>query len=577
MFKKLLPIFTALALVFSLTPAAQAAGSLTQTDKDGVANYVESQNLELVKVTDSLTVALWPERGDSGYVYKSAVVSGEGLLGQAIEFGASSDLDMYSNMKFAVSPSGLLTVVYKYSRDDGNDTTSPSLRVVFTDDGVHWSAPIMAVPIESTNSRCDMMMDFGCGYEAKSLIYDSLGHLVLLATLSREREEASMIATTSVDGVMWSNPTTLQTGQFAMGWSERFGNDCINLTSTSVGALATWCLYNAVNGSQQLWSARMPDSNHPFWLSPVNDANSDAGTWVKQVKLFKKSNGDVVRTFWQENGTSPVLKLLTWSSVTRTWSAPSIVYTAPSAWIQTWAHAYQGMLNALAWVETSNGSDDVIRALVFKDGVAGPVSTLRAAVGDGTGNTGLFALSVSSDQTVSAAIWNYSIRQAFLLEKSPGADAVSTSIPLDLNYNYQAALAEDSKGNLTMISHWVADQGPAQTLVTYQKARASAPMPAGSLKVAGKPKVKVKLTASTVSFTSISGASAAAYQWYSCTKAVKKAPTTAPKTCKVIKGATKAQYLATKADVKKYLMVATSSSNVVGKTSVFSASTAVVK
>ena len=98
MFKKLLPIFTALALVFSLTPAAQAAGSLTQTDKDGVANYVESQNLELVKISDSLTVALWPERTGSGYSYKSAVVSREGLLGQAFEFGASSDLDMDSNM-----------------------------------------------------------------------------------------------------------------------------------------------------------------------------------------------------------------------------------------------------------------------------------------------------------------------------------------------------------------------------------------------------------------------------------------------------------------------------------------------
>jgi hypothetical protein len=205
------------------------------------------------------------------------------------------------------------------------------------------------------------------------------------------------------------------------------------------------------------------------------------------------------------------------------------------------------------------------------------VSTLRAAVGDGSGNTALFALSVSSDQTVTAAIWNYSIRQAFLLEKTPGADTVSTSIPLDLNYNYQSSLAEDSKGNLTMISHWVADQGSNQTLVTYQKARASAPMPAGALKVAGKAKVKAKLTVNAVPFKSISGASAAAYQWYSCTKAVKKAPTTAPKTCKVIKGATKSQYVAAKTDVKKYLMVATSSSNVVGKKTVFSASTAVVK
>jgi hypothetical protein len=102
-------------------------------------------------------------------------------------------------------------------------------------------------------------------------------------------------------------------------------------------------------------------------------------------------------------------------------------------------------------------------------------------------------------------------------------------------------------------------------------------MPAGALKVLGKSKVKAKLTASALSFKSISGASAAAYQWYSCIKAVKKAPTTAPKTCKVIKGATKAQYVAAKTDVKKYLMVATSSSNVVGKTTVFSASTAVVK
>jgi hypothetical protein len=362
-----------------------------------------------------------------------------------------------------------------------------------------------------------------------------------------------------------------------MEWSERFGSNCIKLTATAAGALATWCLYNAVDGSRQLWSARMPDSSRPFWLAPVNDSNSAANTWVEGVELFKKSNGDVVRTFWQENGTSPVLKLMTWSSVTRTWSAPSIVYTAPSAWIQTSASAAKGKLNALAWVETSNGSDDVLRALVFNDGVAGTVSTLRAAVGDGTGNTALFALSVSSDQTVSAAIWNYSIRQALLLEKSPGAEAVSTSIPLDLNFNYQAALAEDSKGNLTLISHWVADQGPAQTLVTYQKARASAPMPAGALKIAGQAKVKAKLTASAVSFKSISGASAAAYQWYSCTKVVKKAPTTAPTTCKVIKGATKSQYVVNKADAKKYLMVTTSSSNAVGKKTVFSASTAVVK
>lgn len=577
MFKKILAVFAALAIVVAGVPAAQAAGSLTQTDKDGVANYVESQNLQLVQISDTLTVALWPERANSGYSYKSAVVSPDGLLGQAIEFGTSSDLDMDSNMKFAVSPNGLLSVVYKYSRDDGNNSKTSSLRVVFTDDGVNWSAPIMTLPIESSDSYCGPMFHSGCGYEAKGLIYDNLGHLVLLATLARDNEDSSMMAATSVDGVVWSNPTTLQTAQMQMEWSEIFGSDCIRLTATLKGAIASWCNYNAVNGSRQLWSARMPDSSHPFWLAPVNDSNSDAGTWVEGMQLFKTSNGDVVRTFWQESGSQPVLKLMTWSNVARTWSAPSIVYTAPSSWIQTSASTSNGKLNAIAWVETSNGSDDVLRALVFNDGVAGTVSTLRAAVGDGAGNTALFALSVSPDQTVSAAIWNYSIRQAVLLEKAPGADTVSTSIPLDLSYNYQAALAEDSKGNLTMISHWVADQGPDQTLVTYQKARASAPMPAGALKVAGKAKLKAKLTASTVAFKSISGASAAAYQWYSCTKVVKKAPTTAPKTCKAIKGATKAQYVVNKADAKKFLLVAASSSNVLGKKTVFSASTAVVK
>jgi hypothetical protein len=95
--------------------------------------------------------------------------------------------------------------------------------------------------------------------------------------------------------------------------------------------------------------------------------------------------------------------------------------------------------------------------------------------------------------------------------------------------------------------------------------------------VSGKAKAKGKLSASAVSFASISGVSPTSYQWYSCTKAAKKAPIVLPKTCKAIKTAKKANYTVGKSDAKKFILVSVSSANSVGMTTVFSSSTAAVK
>ena len=156
MTKKFLAILAAFAMFFALTPSAQAAGSLTQTDKASFANGLN--NVTLLQVTPTLKVALWAEYSNSGFLYTSALVSADGHLGDRVQFGASNTNEFMPNFKFAVSPNGLLTVVYRYSRDLGNNSSAATLRVVFTDDGAHWSAPIAAMPEVTGNFFCDPIM-----------------------------------------------------------------------------------------------------------------------------------------------------------------------------------------------------------------------------------------------------------------------------------------------------------------------------------------------------------------------------------------------------------------------------------
>lgn len=576
MTKKFLAIFAAISMLFSITPSAQAAGSLTQTDKASFANGLN--NVTLVQVTPTLKVALWAENSNSGILYTSAVVSADGHLGERIQFGSSGTTEFMPNFKFAVSPNGLLTVVYRYSRDLGNNSSAATLRVVFTDDGAHWSAPIAALPEVTGNFFCDPLI-FSCAYEAKNLIYDSLGHLILLATSSTDTQHTTMMATSSADGVQWANPTSLQTVDNGFDWSDEMGTQCVKLSATQTGAIATWCAYNPVDNSRSLWSARMPDATHPFWLSPVTDFTSAPSVTVQSTHLIEKSNGDVVQTFWQQNGGNPVLKSMTWSQANKTWSTPTILYTAASEWTNgTGISASNGKLFALAWTEYTNGTDDTVKSLVFNDGVPGVVSTMRSAAGDGSNNVQLYDVSVAADSTVTVAFWNYNTRKTFMVEQVPGGVATTTEVPLDLTWNYGTRISEDSLGNLTLLGYWVPDTGGGNNdLVVYQKARATSPVFTGSLKVSGKAKAKTKLSASAVSFASISGVSPTSYQWYSCTKIAKKAPIVLPKSCKAIKTAKKASYTVGKTDAKKFILVSVSSANTLGMTTVFSPSTAVVK
>ncbi len=575
MAKKFLAIFAAIAMLFALTPSAQAAGSLTQTNKVSFEGYAD--DIKLVQVTPKLKVALWTKSIDSSFLYESAIVSADGVLGMPTQIGQSGTQSMNSRFEYTVSSTGLLAVVYNYVTDLGNGNYGSVLRVVYSYDGTNWSAPVQPLP-QVTFSFCDFF-EATCGYQVQKVVFDHLDHLVLLASYGDIFVPVNLYATTSNDGVVWSSPTTLQTDESTQEWSTNFGhNSCVQLVATASTTMASWCVSNGADNTLEFWSARIPDPAHPFWLAPVRDYSSAPGTYFYGQKMFATSKGDIVETLWEPAGGHQVLGYMTWSKSTATWSGPIAVYTSAKDYVTYYGFSEpNGNLIAQDWVEFSGGIDDVIKTVVYKDGVPGVVSTMRAVAGDGSSNDGISSASVAADSTVSLTFWNSSLRKAFLLEQIPGGATTTTELPTDLSYNYGTRISQDSLGNLTILGYWVPDTGSGYDLVVYQKNRATKPAATAGLKISGMAKVKGKLSSTTVSFSSISGASAAASQWYSCTKQVKKSPLVLPKTCKAIKGASKAKYVVTKADVKKFILVSLSSTNGVGKTTVFSPSTAAVK
>ena len=578
MFKKILAALSTVALVLVFTPSAQATADLVQTDKLSRDNYIQGQSIQFVQVNPNLRLALWGENSNSEITYMASVVSADGHLGSTVQIGSSgTGMAFVPNLRFAVSSNHLLAVAYEQSTDNGNGYSS-TINLVYSDDGIHWSAPVSALP-PVDYQMCDPFMDFGCGYTAHGLLFDKLDHLELLATFGQDFHRASMVATSSSDGVVWANPTRLAIDQESYNWS-LFENssDPVSFVSSASGIFAAWYIYNPVDGSRQVWSARMPDPAHPFWLTAVNDYSTPGGSNLDHLHLQGTSNGSVVETFWEtQNGQHTTLKSMTWSPTSKSWSTPTTIHTVASEWMSYLVYSeVKNNLSAFSWIEYSNGQDDLVKSLVFVDGVPGTVSTMRSGAGDGTGNDQVFTTSVAADSTVSSAFYNYSLRKAYLLEQTPGGTTVTTELPVDLSYNYASRISEDAVGNLTVLAQWVPDSGQGNDLVVYQKTRASAPIANGPIVLRGTAKVGKTLTAQAPPFGSISGVGTTTYKWFACTKQVKSFPSAIPKTCKVIKGATKSTLKLTKAQKKTFVMFQALNQNAVGLSTVFSTSTKAV-
>jgi hypothetical protein len=140
-------------------------------------------------------------------------------------------------------------------------------------------------------------------------------------------------------------------------------------------------------------------------------------------------------------------------------------------------------------------------------------------------------------------------------------------------YGDYVSVAKKSNSDIVVLdqAEWLGET----KVISYKLLRA--PVVSAHTAVVGTSKVKQTLTARAAKYFAADLPGLANFSWYRCTNAVATNLLSAPNSCTVVEGQTKATYKLTATDKGFYLVAASTSVNSTGSTSSFSKSTQLVK
>jgi hypothetical protein len=572
MFRRLSSVLAVLSLlIFSASPSGASAAGLEQRSSINPTTYQVMAGTGLAKVGSKSHVAIWTQADAANeldlYV---APIDSAGQFGTTKRlFKIDSPFMANPSFSFSTDSKGRLALGMSVIRKIGSSYIS-SVYVWFTNDGLNWSTPVMVAP-EYVDSEGCVQLEGGCGYAQVQLLFGSKDLLALVYAKVKPGGAYSVLATSSANGVTWATPTVLDQASAGVNWLHSSGQ--IQLTAVGDSILAQFNVYQG--GAWTLGSSGIFDQHAPAWSALETRESS---TTFGETHSAVTPDMGLASFTWTYTQTSVDLRYAKWDSKTKTWGATSTVYSCACQYIESSykpAAAYKSSINFM-WVENVANTAPAMKMLTLTNGSNPSVVTLKQ-----TADTGqrlyVVANYFANDGTQSLMFVSSADSATFVGNVANGVLGTPTQVPQASPWVYSIDIDIDAASNVSVL---YLTQDPVADIFTlsYQSdLRGSAPVATGATKVTGKATVKSKLTGAGPKFASLSGVSVSKYQWYACIKQVKKASVSLPQTCKPIKGATKSSYVITKTDSKKFILLAVSSSNIVGTTTSFSASTLAVK
>lgn len=571
MFRKIFSTVVVLLLfVGGSAPARAADQNLVQKSVINPTKY-KNAGAALANVGKNEHVAIWmQENSPTELTLQTAAINSSGTLSPAKQL-FSIDSAFMANPRFswATNSKGQLAVSMAVVTKNADVYTS-NIYVWFSNDGSNWSSPIRPLPEYRASEGCDQLSG-GCGYTQAELAFGSKDLLALVFAKVLPGGGNQVLATTSNDGVTWANVTVLDEKALSTAWM--MSPNQISLVRVGDSIVVQFPTYIA--GAWSIASSSIDDQRLPSW-SAVNYRESEVT--LGETRNAVTSAGDLASFTWVYGQSGVSLHYTLWNAQTRTWSSIQNLYTCNCQYIEASDSpvASSGTKTSIIWAEISQGTPPIMKMLTIEAGKSPVVSTLKESAAQGQ-NIWVVENAYAKDGTQNV-LFVSAVDSATLMAKVVGgALSGATAIPQASAWVYSVDFAMDMKANISILYVTQDPVADVFNLAYLEQRRESAPVAKGVLKVSGTPKVKAKLTASGLDFTSISGVSTTGYQWFACTKKVSSAPKALPSTCKAIKGATKATYTLAKADTGRFLLVAVSSANEVAKVTKYSQATGPVK
>jgi hypothetical protein len=505
-----------------------------------------AQIITLIPLDDEKTLAIW--RNDDGIqssqFHANGTFDNTAMISPNVSGRYESFADSNSWVKM---PDGTIAITWT-SVWISNDASYSEISVAFTDDATQWSTPINPAPTSYANRYDCMGMMYECGYSGSQIASSILSTIAIQYEVSTSDTDKRLLTQISNDGATWSSQTKI-----AGNYSYSFARSITGLDGG--GFISTWALNDGFRYFSRTNGTLLSTWTRAAELS--NDSN------LNYEPAFKKTApGEYTAFYLTVSDGVKIVKSRTYSTVSKTWGAPRVVLQINA---NGWA------LGSIQVSEPRNGKFAVslgfaldgqlhsdLYVNLFAPTVLGTQFILTTLASQSTYFSPVTLNHDGSMTAVTAPLNGVVTIETYL----QGVSVDSHVIPYPEAQTVGLATSVSANGNVFV----VAQRSPAKGF-TYQ--RATSPIPSGTARVTGTPKLGAKLTAAAMTFGGFSGVGATKYQWYSCTRAVAANTVSLPVGCSPIAKATASTFKVTTKQKGKFITVAVKNSNGVGTTTLF--------
>jgi hypothetical protein len=552
LFSKIMAFTIGCVFLLQATPAASQVPQSTPT-----AFSYHAKILEILPLNDSTSILLWVDTVNDGNVFKSSVLSPDGTLGESGEvFPSDTDYQFRLSEKnsWTVLPDGTYALVAEVNV---KNTTLNQIAVVYSDNGLDWSLPVVVDWDESYSDDPDSYF----GKRNPQIAADGLGHLAIQYRESYISESSRLVTRFSPDGQQWSSATSVQPDINSVF-------DYTIIGSRSGGFVSSWATRNG--NDEKRWVARTVNSSLAIWNKPIsisNDYQNRSG-----AELVQSTPTEIALIFvTSSNATySYGVYAKRFSTLTKSWSNTQTILTtgdpdfSPSK-LEVGVNKSGLVAAALVSDELTQGRSK-IHVGSFR-GVEVGISSVPVSLETLSFLSGVYP---NGDGTITLVYSGQFFSDVEL--KTIGRGSELDPVPLGFAGDEAKTLVSGvtPTGNLFVASLRGRNHSELIDVGEFLAIeRAEAPVANSAVRITGSAKLGKTLNASGFSFRSISGLGTTTFQWYSCSRAVPANTTVKASTCSAISKATGSTFKVTSKQRGRYITVAVKNTNAVGTTTLF--------